>query len=254
MMHTRDVEPGYRYYRGKETPRYDRAASTQEALEFSRHRWNARLTDPDYLILRRRRRIFAGWVREFAGDSLAVLDIGGRLQPYRPLFDGRVRLYVAVDPQPDGLTDVIAMGEELPFTSQAFDLVVCAQVLNYVTDPGRVTREIHRVLRPSGALLLSVPAFFPQHHDERWRFLSEGLRLLLSDFSRVDIVPEVYSIAGICRTVNVGLRLAFLRKPSLRVPLERALIPGINMFGLVADKLSHGNQRVTPNYSALAIK
>jgi SAM-dependent methyltransferase len=183
-----------------------------------------------------------------------VLDVGGRLQPYRPALEGRVRHYVGVDPQLEGLADVVAVGEHLPFADGTFDLAFCAQVLSYVSSPARVVGEIRRVLKPAGALLLSTPAFFPRHHDERWRFLPEGLHVLLEDFARVEIVPEGCSIAGVCRTINVGLRLLSLHKPWLRVPLQRLAIPMLNWCGLTFDGLSHGNERFTPNYSALAIK
>jgi SAM-dependent methyltransferase len=183
-----------------------------------------------------------------------VLDVGGRLQPYRPLLERRVRHYVAVDPQLEGLTDVVATGEDLPFAGDFFDLAICAQVMTYVRDPRRVVGEIRRVLRPGGVALLSAPAFFPCHHDERWRFLPAGWRILLADFAEVEIRPEGYSIAGICRTINVGLRLLSLHRPWLRGPAQRLAIPLLNRCGMMLDDLSHGNERFTPNYSVLAIK
>ncbi len=248
------AEPGYRYFSTKDDRPYDRASSIQAALDLSRDRWNPRLRDSDYLILRQRRRIFSEWLDKIAGSSLRVLDIGGRLQPYRPLFEERVQCYISVDPQLEGVVDVVGVGEHLPLADGTFDLVICAQVLSYVSNPKRVIREIQRVLKPGGVLLLSAPAFFPRHHDERWRFLPEGLRLLLADFSRAEIAPEGYSIAGICRTINVGLNLLFLRKSWLRAPVERMLIPLINLCGRAGDGLSNGNERFTANYSVLAIK
>lgn len=247
-------EHGYRYYSGKDDRGYDRARAIQAAMELSRDRWNPRLGDPDYLTLRQRRRLFTEWLHRVAGTSLQVLDIGGRIQPYRPLVEGRARCYVALDPQLEGIVDVVAVGEHLPLADATFDLVICAQVLSYVSSPERVVGEIRRVLKPGGALLLSAPAFFPRHHDERWRFLPEGLRHLLADFSRIEIAPEGCSIAGMCRTINIGLRLLLLRKPWLRAPIERMLIPLINLCGLAGDSLSKGSERFTANYSALAIK
>src|ERR687897_230070 len=109
------AEPGYRYYAGKDATGYDRTRSIEAALELSRDRWNPRRNDPDYLILWQRRRIFSDWLHRIEGNSLQVLDVGGRLQPYRLPLEGRVRHYVAVDPQLEGLADVVAIGEELPF-------------------------------------------------------------------------------------------------------------------------------------------
>jgi len=45
-------------------------------------------------------------------------------------------------------------------------------------------REIHRVLRPDGVLLVSCPFYFHIHSypSDYWRFTPEGIRLLLEGF------------------------------------------------------------------------
>jgi SAM-dependent methyltransferase len=45
----------------------------------------------------------------------------------------------------------------LPFASAAFDVVVAASVLEYVTEPAAVLRECARVLHPGGVVLYTVP-------------------------------------------------------------------------------------------------
>ncbi|MGH8728245.1 MAG: class I SAM-dependent methyltransferase, partial [Burkholderiales bacterium] len=108
-------------------------------------------------------------------QELRVLDVGGRLQPYRPLLEGRTKIYFGVDPVFEGMLDVAAVGERLPFSDESFDLVICTQVLNYASDPARVIAEIHRILKPGAYLYLSAPAIFPRYHDQRWRFMPDGL-------------------------------------------------------------------------------
>ena len=58
----------------------------------------------------------------------------------------------------------------LPFTNASFDAVICSSVLyhQWVGDVEGAVREMHRVLRPSGVLLINVPAFPFLHsaHDE----------------------------------------------------------------------------------------
>jgi hypothetical protein len=46
----------------------------------ARRRLYPSLTDPGYLTLRSRRLIFASWARQFQGQHLTVLDVGGRYQ------------------------------------------------------------------------------------------------------------------------------------------------------------------------------
>jgi SAM-dependent methyltransferase len=58
----------------------------------------------------------------------------------------------------------------LPFPDASFDAVICSSVLyhQWVSDLEGAMREMHRVLRAGGALLINVPAFPFLHsaHDE----------------------------------------------------------------------------------------
>ena len=45
--------------------------------------------------------------------------------------------------------------DELPFDSQSIDLIVLPHVLEYTNDPHRTLREVERVLRPEGRLIMT---------------------------------------------------------------------------------------------------
>lgn len=50
-----------------------------------------------------------------------------------------------------------AMIEALPFEDNAFDRVLCGEVLEHVFDKDRALTELLRVLKPGGTLVISVP-------------------------------------------------------------------------------------------------
>jgi SAM-dependent methyltransferase len=53
-----------------------------------------------------------------------------------------------------------AVAEDLPFTDASFDLVTCQTLLIHVPDPQAVLREMLRVTRPGGLVLLAEPNNF----------------------------------------------------------------------------------------------
>jgi SAM-dependent methyltransferase len=227
--------------------------SLQQCLDVGRQRLYPSLTNPNYLVLRRRREIFAAWAKSVPGSQLRVLDIGGRYQPYRPLFEAKIGSYVAVDILSTPLVNVIGRGETLPFNDGSFDLVIATQVFDYFEQPCLVAAEIHRVLKPGGCLLMSAPAVAPRFAGgERWRYLPDGLRTLLSAFAQIEIVPEIFSVGSFFRTLNLYLTL-FAKYGWLRAALSYSLVPVFNLTGQCLEGVSD-NDEFTANYSVMAKK
>jgi len=55
-----------------------------------------------------------------------------------------------------------ADGGRLPFADAAFDFVTCTETLEHVADAGLALREMARVLKPGGRLVVSVPDTLPE--------------------------------------------------------------------------------------------
>src|SRR5271165_6856214 len=79
------------------------------------------ITNPNWLVLRKRRELFRRWLTDSFPKGASVLDIGGRIQPYRTLLPGA--RYLAIDLRLSPLVNVVADGERIPFLSKKFDLV-----------------------------------------------------------------------------------------------------------------------------------
>jgi SAM-dependent methyltransferase len=233
----------------------DKSPILDEVTQQGRERLFPSITNPNWLVLRERRRIFDRWLAQLPSNELEVLDVGGRIQPYRALIANRLRRYIAVDLRQTPLVSVVARAEQLPLGNARFDLVICTQVLEYVAQPSLAFGEIHRVLRPGGALLLSVPSACPMDAaEECWRFLPAGLRHLLAGFTRVEVVAEGSSVAGFFRTVNTCLDI-FVRYPGARYVYRRTLAPLLNLVGALMEKFSGGrNEQFAVNYSVRAEK
>jgi SAM-dependent methyltransferase len=228
----------------------------EEVNRQARERLHPSLTNPSWLVLRKRREIFQRWLSMFVDQDLDILDVGGRIQPYRSLFGDRLRSYVALDlRRTTPLVDVVARGEQIPLMSEHFDLVICTQVLEYVLDPSALIAEVHRVLKPGGWLMLSVPSVFPRDSDgECWRFFPAALHHLLAAFTQIEVVPEGGSVTGFFRTVNACLNIVF-RYPRIRTVYRHTVCPVLNLSGVMLERISRStNDQFAANYSVRACK
>ncbi len=224
-------------------------STLQQIQDESRARLYPSLRDPNWLILRRRRKIFQSGLERLPGNDLRVLDIGGRLQPYRPLLGARAKFYLAIDLRMTLLVNVCAAAEALPFRDEQFDFVICTQVFEYLPEPALAVAEIKRVLRSGGFLFLSAPSIFLRDNpQECWRFLPHGLHHLLREFSSIEVTPEGNSLTGFFRTCNVFL-LSFFRPRALASLWQWSAVPLLNVVGYMLEDIAGQNEDFTANYS-----
>ena len=151
----------------------------------------------------RRQMFFPGWLGIFvnpfyfarsglrdAMNELApilsgrLLDVGCGTKPYRAMFT--VDAYIGLDRDSEasrklGIADHHYDGNTFPFADVSFDSVLCNQVLEHVFNPDEFLKEIVRVLKPGGKLLLTVPFVWDEHEQpyDYARYSSFGLRALL---------------------------------------------------------------------------
>lgn len=91
---------------------------------------------------------------------------------------------------PDWVEDLTDM-PNVP--SERFDAVICHQVLEHTPAPAQALSELHRVMKPGGTIVVSVPHLSRRHelpHDY-FRFTQEGLNRLMTDagFDVVELIP-----------------------------------------------------------------
>jgi SAM-dependent methyltransferase len=155
---------------------------------------------------------------------------------------------------------------ELPDGS--VDCVVLTEVLEHIYEPGLALRELHRLLRPGGILMGSVPFARGEHeapHDY-YRYTSFALRRLLADagfeVSRVDYIGDlagvmVTSFAAALDVLPRGLRrlrLGFLALPlTLLFRVPEFVYYGALRLGLDPGRLAYFRQYPL-GFTFLAVK
>lgn len=55
------------------------------------------------------------------------------------------------------------LNQPLPFEDKSFDTIVISEVLEHIANPEVIWKEMERILKPGGKILLSVPFFYRIH-------------------------------------------------------------------------------------------
>lgn len=211
---------------------------------------------------RGRRRILAGFVEEicrnFTDRRPRILDVGcgtgANLIMLSKSGDAE-----GVDISPDALEfcrqrglDNVRLGsaEEIPYEDGSFDLVTALDVVEHLDDDLAGLREMRRVLKPDGRILLFVPTFMflwgvqddVSHHRRRYR-LTELRRTV----EQAGFEVERTTYANITFFAPILLVRIFMRLTGLRTETENTInIPAFNgifagVLGAESNILRHMN-------------
>jgi len=168
-----------------------------------------------------------------------VLDVGCGRMPYRKFTSASRYLGVDVDTPATrelGCADVFYDGHSLPFPAASFDAALCSQVLEHVFEPEAFLREIARVLRPGGQLVLSVPFVWDEHEQPHdfGRYSSFGLAALL-ERNGFTLETQRKATCGAWAVVQLasGFLFKVTRSPSrlLNLATQLILIAPVNIVG-----------------------
>jgi SAM-dependent methyltransferase len=161
----------------------------------------------------RRLKLIAAWAKL---DDAYVLDAGCGVGMYTAKFRERYTPHVegieyeferALEAQATTPHAVVAANEYLPYPADYFDAILSHETLEHVTDDQAAARELVRVLKPGGRLVIFVPNrwYFFETHGHYWHgeyhFGNTPLINYLPDRWRNQLAPHVraYTKRGLLR-------------------------------------------------------
>lgn len=126
------------------------------------------------------------FVERHLRDGDRVCDIGNQGKDLPGLERCQVvTLDITPDTGPDVVADITRHNAHLP--EGHFDALLCTEVLEHVVDPFAAVREMRRILKVGGYLLVTTPLNARIHGPvpDCWRFTEFGLKVLFRDFETV---------------------------------------------------------------------
>ena len=178
-----------------------------------------------------------------------VVNVGcGVVRRFEPVCTSH---YLATDLRVLPNVDFSSDASSLPVADRSVDMVLALELLEHVPDPTAVLREIARVLKPGGRVIVSVPSTVPRHDDnDYWRFTAQGLEQLgLTSFDHVEVHVFGGTFEALGYLAEYYTSLDPARAPSPRaapragVPFGRVLVGPPQRLVLVPHRVAHSGLR-----------
>lgn len=170
-----------------------------------------------------------------------VLDLGCGTGRYTEQLTQRANQIVGLDVEMENLLKlkkkninvslVCASAEyRLPFRDSIFDFILCTEVLEHLKDDVVAVREIRRVLRKDGEILISVPMLPPVYEDLAHKTKGYSLSQLENLLEKTGF--EVNDI-GYCMLIFSRLMLKFVSQFIRLFRFSPPILPFIYLEPLV---------------------
>lgn len=112
------------------------------------------------------------FAKYISGD---VLDVGGgERNRYKHLFIYKTFTCLDISAGPE--VDIVASADNIPLPDNSKDSIVSTQMLEHVKFPEKCVREMYRVLKKNGHVLVTAPQWNELHAEphDYWRYTKYG--------------------------------------------------------------------------------
>lgn len=153
-------------------------------------------------------------VKKIAYDAIAevapkfahgiLVDIGCGEKPYESSYHPHVHDYIGLDQEgtfhDKSGVDIFATAYDTTISSESVDTILCSWVLEHLELPMNAVKEMNRILKPNGHVILTAPLFGHLHEEPRdfFRYTNHGLEYLFerNGFEVIELRP----LSGFCVT------------------------------------------------------
>ena len=132
-----------------------------------KRRYRANILRGDFFVLRHLKTFLESTLRDRVRRGARVADVGCGEQPLRSLIEELGGSYTGIDIAQNsvGNVDVVADIESIPLPAESFDLLLCSEVLEHVSNTTAAFAELARLCKTGGSIVLTTPFTYPLHEE-----------------------------------------------------------------------------------------
>lgn len=178
-----------------------------------------------------------------------TLDIGCGTKPYQQYFTNTEYIGLEIEIQTnrqEKKADFYYDGKTFPFPDGTFDSALSNQVLEHVFTPNDFLKEVNRVMKREGILLLSVPFVWDEHEQpyDYARYSSFGLEHILKQngFEILEQKKLGTPVETIFQLINAYLYKVTKKIPIIKQTTTFFIMSFFTIAGLIASKILPANE------------
>jgi SAM-dependent methyltransferase len=176
-------------------------------------------------------------------DEALILDVGAGHGDFADIFEGRN--YFSLDIVPYAEVDLVCdLNQSIPFKAGTFDVVVLMNVLEHVFENRGLVKNIAKIIKPGGKLILTIPFLLKVHQApfDFSRYTPYYLEALAKDAGLT--VTTMNGYYDTLYLLNESLGNLWLYAIDSRPAMQRYIAKGlvfiiqrlINILGKVSEK------------------
>jgi SAM-dependent methyltransferase len=129
--------------------------------------YTTRIHQGDYFVVKYLQLFIKRQLNQLIAPGCLVGDIGCGEQPLRELIEALGGIYTGIDIEQNSqnTVQVIASITNVPLPDSHFDVILCTEVLEHVSDTDAAFCELARLLKPGGKMVVTVPFAYPLHEE-----------------------------------------------------------------------------------------
>lgn len=203
----------------------------------------------DFTIKKR----YSDLAKQLKSKIILIIGCGDKIDFYNEIF--KDCLVINSDVHLQFSPDIVFDSHQIPFSDGTFDLIIAAQVLEHTFKPWIVAKELERVVKLNGKLLIEVPFNFPYHSPpyDFFRFTFTGLRSLFPNSNLTQYeVPE--GNASTIATFNSDFLINLFSNRYLRMMMlfiSRILFGWLKYIDLLRKKVSPRSISIPKGFSMI---
>lgn len=216
--------------------------------------------NPNYFI---KKGLYKGVVSNKKYLKGRLLDFGCGSKPYKEIID--VQEYIGLDLKESGhchkneQVDIYYDGKTIPFDDNHFASIFSSEVFEHVFNLDQVLSELHRVIKPGGHMLITIPFVWYEHEIpyDFARYTSFGIEHLLkrAGFEIIAVEKTTNYVETVIQMWNAYVSQFVLPSNKFfKILMTPLFIAPVTIFGILVSKIFPKNRDFYHNNIVVAKK